>query len=1465
MFISVDPHRMPKVLALYLKITQYPILARRIRERMRQEIFSRGIISPRVFEEEVREMAILSQKREGLFDSAQESPEIWEERIRQIREHLTDFYFAHNLPHELFEDIVQELMAERVLQPEDLIMPFNPALAPTDLIFAQGEEFESYPPEKRAKVQHHLQEIIVVLIKSMISDQLSFVGIAKEWFTIADLKEIRRRRIGRGKIGGKAGGLLLAWKILQEEDEDDEIDIKSHLAIPESYFIGADVFYDFLSLNRLHDTLNQKYKTRETMEADYPAIREAYIGGRFPDEIVYGLRELLEEVGNAPLIVRSSSLLEDNFGTSFAGKFHSFFCPNQGTLEENLEALTLAISKVYASVPSPVPILYRQRMGLVDYDERMAVLIQKVQGTRYGHFFFPALAGVGFSLNPFRWNPRIRQEDGFLRVVWGLSTRAVERVASDYPRMVALSHPQLRPEAGADEIKRYSQHFIDLIDLADNQLKTLPISEVLSGDYPSVRFLASVDKGDYLQPMFSQSRDMDPQELVLTFETLLKDTTLVPLMKAILKKLERGYGWPVDIEFTANIMPRYPDPQVTIHLVQCRPQILGMKPPRIYHNLPQPDYGTFIGREKELAQMHRILRPYPHSQYPLVTIDGIGGIGKSTLALEVAHRYLREYDTLSEEERFEAIIWTSAKSYVLTADGIATRQQVVRTLDDIYATIAVTLEREDIIDAPFEEQSKLVRYALISQPTLLIVDSLEMVDDERVNAFLRELPPPTKAIITTRHRIDIAYPVRLTGMPKEDGLVLIAQECAKKGVTLTEAEAEKLYDRTGGVPLAIVWSVSRMGYGYDVEAVLHSLSQPSEDLVRYVFEAAMQRIRGTDAHRLLMALSLFAADASRDALGYMAGLRDDILSRDEGLVILERLSLVNREGSRFSILPLTRVFVREEALNDPHFRQLAESEWSSERIESQLKQFEAVWSQVSEKPSEPWTELQRARFQPFASWFQESISLGRSTPNTELVPVSFGEFVVCGIDVTYAFRDTTLPSPLPLVFFVGKKLTDKNVQGLLHLLRRDLDPRAQLALLVAPDPDSLQDIRSFCRGKVRAAFAFDIVVAGRTQLQQVLVNAEADRALRRLMLSDASLLSFSPFVIIGPTPDNMFFGRESELRRVVERCDSISYAVIGGRRVGKSSLLARLHRVRLPAVGFRTIYHDCSSTSSHAALLATVIRDWRPEPPADVPSTFGDLLEPPPSDKPFVLLLDEADKLVPADRAAGWQLFNTLRALANSGRAQVVLSGERTLSDALRDPKSPLFNFANEIFLGPLDYPAVEELVTRPMKQLEIELIDEKAIVDLIWAFTSGHPNVVQRLCRRLIERLNEQDTRRITADDVSGVIEDPGFQRDDFLSTYWEAATSLEKIISLLMADDEGVRTLRAVRQALAERCNLRPKAREVDDALQRLVDLRSILKRTPTGYKFAVEAFPRVVAETMTLDDMLEILTEEYQEQGE
>lgn len=329
--------------------------------------------------------------------------------------------------------------------------------------------------------------------------------------------------------------------------------------------------------------------------------------------------------------------------------------------------------------------------------------------------------------------------------------------------------------------------------------------------------------------------------------------------------------------------------------------------PKVYHNLPQPNYGHFVGRDKELVQVARILRPYPHSQEHLVTIDGIGGIGKSALALEVAHRYLHNYDRIPPEERFEAIIWTSAKQIVLTAEGITTRRQVFRTLDDIYTAIAVALQREDIIRARPEEQAEVVRQALIRQRTLLIVDNLETVDDEAVMTFLRELPAPTKAIVTTRHRLDVAYPVRLVGMLWEDAQQLIAQECQKKGITLSNDEVHRLYKRTGGVPLAVVWSIAQIGFGYGVDAVLTRLGQPTSDVARFCFEGAVEKIWGKPAHKLLLALSLFATAASREALGYIADLPE--LDRDEGLVELEKLSLTNKQDDRFDLLPLTKSFV----------------------------------------------------------------------------------------------------------------------------------------------------------------------------------------------------------------------------------------------------------------------------------------------------------------------------------------------------------------------------------------------------------------------------------------------------------------------------------------------------------------------------------------------------------------------------
>ena len=565
------PPESSKILDIYLLIAQYPMLASNIRRRMRDELFRRGIITPLQFDAEVKEKAILSQQREGIYNGpATESAEKWDLRWSRVRRTLTDFYFAYNLPIEILHHILDELLTPQVdgksILP-DHSLPFNPELAPLEMVLRQAERYEALPADERNAVDHHLQELRVVLLKSLVSDQLAFLHIARRWFTARDFNMILERRIGTGKIGGKSAGLLLAYKIL----ENAAPEIFAKINLPPSYFIGADVFYDFLAGNHL-EFLNQKYKTAEQIRDDYPTIQEKYTSARFPEEVAHQLREILREVGNTPLIVRSSSLLEDNFGMSFAGKYLSIFCPNQGTLRENLRDLTRAIRQIYASVFSPDAIMYRRRVGLLDYDERMAILLQEVQGDRHHQYYFPTLAGVAYSYSPIVWNTSLKREEGFMRLVMGLGTRAVDRIAGDYPRMVNLSHPQLRPESMPKAIRYYSQHFIDALDLEQNTMTTVPVESVLDVDYYPLRWLVSVDNGETIHRPLYLSRSLDPGQLVLTFDGLLQRGEFVPLMKTVLSRLAAQYEQPVDIEFAVSLTPGSDQPNLVFHLLQCRPQ-----------------------------------------------------------------------------------------------------------------------------------------------------------------------------------------------------------------------------------------------------------------------------------------------------------------------------------------------------------------------------------------------------------------------------------------------------------------------------------------------------------------------------------------------------------------------------------------------------------------------------------------------------------------------------------------------------------------------------------------------------------------------------------------------------------------------------------------------------------------------------------------------------------------------------
>ena len=511
--------------------------------------------------------------------------------------------------------------------------PFDPDLIPESRLIDHALSIERLPAQDREALEHHLTELKVTLIRRVISDQLDYINIAKRWLTVADLGAIYRRRIGFGRIGGKSAGMLLAECILRQVGSEQ---LKASVRLPDSFFLGTDLMYIFMAMNGLMHWNDQKYKSEDQMRAEYPLILDEFGRGEFPPEILIEFRSLLEQVGPQPVIVRSSSQLEDSLGTSFAGKYDSHFCPNQGTPEANLAALTRAIALTYASTFRPDALLYRRSRGLQDYDERMAVLLQTVQGERWDRYYLPFGAGVGFSRNLYRWAPKMRREDGFARLVWGLGTRAVDRVGNDYPRLVGLSHPSLQPDDSPQAIRHYSQRFVDLIDLEDNLLKTIPIQEALTPLYPSLGLLVQKEEDGYFVTPRSRLAKRDVPRLAITFDGLLRRTPFPALLSELLRLLERHWHLPVDVEFTIHLgeaSSAGPAP-VHISLLQCRPlpSLHMSRPARPPANLTEADIvfaSRFIVPSGHLSAIRHVVFVSPEAYFALDSRAARSEVGRA--------------------------------------------------------------------------------------------------------------------------------------------------------------------------------------------------------------------------------------------------------------------------------------------------------------------------------------------------------------------------------------------------------------------------------------------------------------------------------------------------------------------------------------------------------------------------------------------------------------------------------------------------------------------------------------------------------------------------------------------------------------------------------------------------------------------------------------------------------------------
>jgi pyruvate,water dikinase len=444
------------------------------------------------------------------------------------------------------------LVEKRMLVQEGARLAEDPD-TPLDVLRDKIHEFLNFAPGEAVAPPEDVMGTRAALVRRFLTDQLDFISVAKHFIRVLDFGEVLDHILPTesryGRLGGKAAGLILAHSILQEAKREGRLEADHK--IPNSYFLPSNGILEFIEHNELDELINIKYKSSDEVRDEFPLVERLFKSGTFPPIIHKGLEEMLYQIGEVPLVVRSSSLLEDRIGHAFSGKYKSLFISNKGTLEMRLAALEDAISEVYASLFHSDPIEYRRERGLIDFQEQMGILIQEVVGREAGGMLFPVFAGVAFSRCEMRWSPRIRHTDGMARLVLGLGTRAVDRTVTDYPILVALEQPALRAVQRPEEVYRYSQHEVDVIDLRESQFESLPLADYMrrvGRAIPNMNRIFSIFRDDQILPMVGVLAQLEPDDLVVTFDGLLK-SPFPRELKKMLDLLEEGLGEPVDVEF----------------------------------------------------------------------------------------------------------------------------------------------------------------------------------------------------------------------------------------------------------------------------------------------------------------------------------------------------------------------------------------------------------------------------------------------------------------------------------------------------------------------------------------------------------------------------------------------------------------------------------------------------------------------------------------------------------------------------------------------------------------------------------------------------------------------------------------------------------------------------------------------------------------------------------------------------
>jgi len=330
--------------------------------------------------------------------------------------------------------------------------------------------------------------------------------------------------------------------------------------------------------------------------------------------------------------------------------------------------------------------------------------------------------------------------------------------------------------------------------------------------------------------------------------------------------------------------------------------------------LPRRPY--FVGRNEEIEAILHSLQP--NSRTFIIGVEGIGGVGKTALAIEVGHRCI-------ENDLFESAIWISAKESILTLHGIEPVIPEAKTLSDILITIGTSLGNPTIGNLSIKDQIHRAYNLLARRTTLLILDNFETLsknEQHDILDFLRNSPMTLKVVVTSRERVSEGQIIRLQGLSFEESNALLDWDAQQKHIQLTKDQSKHLVNLTGGLPLALLWVQGQIAVlGYSVTQVLDKLSLDTDiPILQYCFNHSWNLLRHNNEKKVLFILALQPEAVSREALKEIAGVEDSD-EFDNAISDLLQLTLIEPEPDRdyFSILPLTRRFIRTQFTSDRKF------------------------------------------------------------------------------------------------------------------------------------------------------------------------------------------------------------------------------------------------------------------------------------------------------------------------------------------------------------------------------------------------------------------------------------------------------------------------------------------------------------------------------------------------------------------